>query len=64
MHISMRSLLPLLLLLLPPPTACKKRPVPVSCALSARRYTLALGAGGIGAGLFIGGFVVKGLQDE
>ncbi|KAI3429394.1 hypothetical protein D9Q98_005489 [Chlorella vulgaris] len=27
-------------------------------------YTLALGAGGIGAGLFIGGFVVKGLQDE
>ncbi|EFN59966.1 hypothetical protein CHLNCDRAFT_133072 [Chlorella variabilis] len=27
-------------------------------------YTLSLGAGGLGAVLFIGGFLVKGLQDE
>jgi hypothetical protein len=27
-------------------------------------YTVALGAGSVGAALFIGGFVVKGLQDD
>jgi hypothetical protein len=28
------------------------------------RYTLALGSGGVAAALFIGGFLVKGLQDD
>ena len=28
------------------------------------RYTLAVGAGGVATALFVGGFVVKGLQDD
>ena len=40
------------------PTGC-----PCRCCLY-RRYTLAVGAGGLGAALFIGGFVVASIQEE
>lgn len=39
---------------------------PASAALppASHSYTLALGAGGVAAALFIGGFVVKSLQED